>query len=114
MNLLRNFLNLSKMEQNWQSKLTAFDAELCKMVESLTGFECEPKNGGDHYFIKCDYSKHNEPEYILAMWDAIEGRTGDRLVGIKDYPEQTCIVAQIKFYSGRCKDAAFIPKHEQK
>ena len=39
------------MKNYWQTKLTAFDAELCKMVESLTGKPCEPKNGGSHYFF---------------------------------------------------------------
>ena len=97
----------------WKSKLTAFDAELCKMVESLTGLPCEPKNGGDSYFIECDYRNHNEPQWILALWDAIEGRVGNRLLEIKDDPERTCLMVHVKFYAGRCKDAAFIPKHEQ-
>lgn len=97
----------------WKSKLTAFDAQLCKMVESLTGLECEPKNGGDHYFIECNYRDHNDPQYILAMWDAIEGRAGDRLMEIHDDPERTCLMVRIRFYSEPCKDAAFIPKIEQ-
>lgn len=98
----------------WQHKLKPFDAELCKMVESLTGEPCEPKNGGDHYFIECNYRKHNDPQYILAIWDAIEGRAGSRLIEIKDDPERTSLMVRIRFYSGRCKDAAFIPKIEQK
>ena len=97
----------------WKSKLTAFDAQLCKMVESLTGFECEPKNGGDHYFIEPNYRDHNDPQFILALWDAIEGRAGDRLMEIHDDPERTCLWVRIRFYSGPCKDAAFIPKIEQ-
>ena len=53
-------------KQYWQIKLTAFDAELVKMVESLTGKPCEPKNGGNHFFFEADYEKHNDPQYILA------------------------------------------------
>ena len=101
------------MEQYWQNKLTAFDAELVKMVESLTGKPCEPKNGGDHYFFEADYEKHNEPEYIFAIWDAIEGRTGKRLVSIKDNPDRHALMVYVKFYSEPCADAAFIPKIEQ-
>lgn len=96
----------------WKNKLTAFDAQLCKMVESLTDVECEPKNGGDHYFIECSYREHNTPEFILAMWDAIEGRAGKRLLELKDEPERKCLFARISFYTEPCKDAAFIPKIE--
>lgn len=100
-------------KQYFQTKLTAFDAQLCKMVESLTEMECEPKNGGDHYFIECNYQKHNDPQFILALWDAIEGRAGDRLMEIKDDPERTALLVRIRFYSKPCEDAAFIPKIEQ-
>ena len=100
-------------QEYWKSKLTAFDAELCKMVESLTERPCEPKNGGNHYFIEIDYSKHNDPQYILAVWDAVEGRAGKRLISLKDDPERQCLWAHISFYSEPCKDAAFIPKIEK-
>lgn len=101
------------MKDMWKSKLTPFDAELCRMVESLTGIDCEPKNGGNHYFIEANYRNHNNPEYIVAMWDAIEGRCGKRLISIKDMPERTSLFVRISFYSEPCKDAAFIPKIEQ-
>ena len=97
----------------WKSKLTAFDAQLCNMVESLTEKECEPKDGGDHYVIEPDYGKHNDPQFICALWDAIEGRAGKRLVDITDDADRTCLVVKIKFYSEPCTDAAFIPKIEQ-
>ena len=100
-------------QQFWQSKLTAFDAELCKMVESLTERPCEPKNGGTHYFFEADYQKHNTPEYILAIWDAIEGRLGQRLISIKDDADRHALFVRVKFYKDGCPDAAFIPKIEQ-
>ena len=100
--------------EHWQKHLTAFDAALCNMVESVTGEPCEPKNGGDHYFIEPDYRKHNEPQFILALWDAIEGRVGERLMEIRDDPERERLFVKICFYNGPCKDAAFIPKHVQK
>lgn len=96
----------------WKSKLTAFDAELCKMVESLTEKPCEPKNGGTHYFFEADYEKHNDPQYILAIWDAIEGRVGKRIIAITDNAERHALMVRVKFYGERCKDAAFIPKIE--
>ena len=100
-------------KQYWQTKLTAFDAELCKMVESLTEKPCEPKNGGNHYFFEADYEKHNDPQYILAIWDAVEGRAGDRLKEIHDDPDRHCLWVRILFHDGPCKDAAFVPKIEQ-
>lgn len=101
------------MKDFWKKKLTAFDAELCRMVESLTGRPCEPKNGGGHYFIEIDYSLHNNPDYIAAIWDAVEGRTGDRMMKLEDKPERQCLVACILFHPGECKDAAFVPKVEK-
>lgn len=97
----------------WKRKLNAFDAQLCKMVESLTETECEPKNGGDHYFIEPSYKKHNDPQFILALWDAIEGRTGKRLISIEDNPDRHALFVRVKFYNDDCPDAAFIPKIEQ-
>ena len=97
----------------WKEKLTSWDSELCAMVESMTERPCKPKNGGDHYFIEPSYKNHNDPQFILALWDAIEGRAGERLMEIKDMPERQCLWVRIRFYSGPCKDAAFIPKIEQ-
>lgn len=100
-------------QEYWKTKLNAFDAQLCNMVESLTGQPCEPKNGGDHYFIEPDYKDHNEPQFILALWDAIEGRAGNRLLEIHDDPERTRLLVRIRFYNERCPESAFIPKYVQ-
>lgn len=97
----------------WHEKLTAFDAELCRMVETLTERPCTPKNGGTHYFFEVDYEKHSDPSYILALWDAIEGRAGKRLISIKDDADRHALFVRVKFYNGGCPDAAFIPKIEQ-
>lgn len=85
------------MEHDWHDKLTAFDAALIRMVESLTGVPCEPKNGGNHYFFEVDYQKHNDPFYILGVWDAIEGRVGSRLISIKDNAERHALFVRVKF-----------------
>ena len=87
------------MEPNefWRTKLTPFDTELAIMVESLTGKPCELKNGDNGYFFEADYENHNDPNYILAMWDAIEGRTGDRLLEIKDDAERHALFVRVKF-----------------
>ena len=81
----------------WQTKLTPYDAELEMMVESLTGIPCELKNGGDHFFFEANYRDHNDPQYICAIWDAIEGRAGNRLIEIQDQPERTSIFVRVKF-----------------
>ncbi len=93
----------------WKTKLVPFDAELFRMVESLTQMPCKPKNGGDHYFIEVDYSKHNEPEYISAIWDAIEGRMGERLFAIKDDAERHCILARIHFSEEKLPGFIYAP-----
>ena len=79
-------------------RLTPWDGELCMMVESLTGKPCKPKNGGTHYFIEVDYSLHDEPEYINAIYEAIAGRIGERLIKITDDPDAKRLIARIKFH----------------
>ena len=79
-------------------RLTPWDGELCMMVESLTGKPCKPKNGGTHYFIEADYSLHNEPEYINAIYEAIAGRIGERLIKITDDPDAQRLVVRVKFH----------------
>ena len=81
----------------WRTKLTPFDTELAIMVESLTGKPCELKNGDIGYFFEADYENHNDPNYILAMWDAIEGRTGERLLEIKDDADRHALFVRVKF-----------------
>lgn len=85
------------MEHNWEQKLTPFDAELAMMVESLTGKACELKDGGDNFYFEADYEKHNDPQYILAIWDGIEGRAGKRLMEIKDDPERHALFVRVKY-----------------
>lgn len=90
------------MENNWENKLTPFDYELAIMVESLTGKPCELCNGGDHFFFEADYENHaKEPEYLLAIWDAIEGRTGKRLVGMDDDPDRHVFIVSVLFSNQR-------------
>lgn len=96
----------------WKTKLTPFDAELCRMVEDLTGCECKPLNGGNHYFFEADYKNHNTPEYICAIWDAICGRVGNRLISIKDNAERHALLVRVKFMA-ECPEAAFVPKIEK-
>lgn len=68
-------------------KLTPFDAELARMVSSLTERECEPLVIDDCYTLIVDYSDHLDADYISAIFRAIEGRAGDRLMKIEDEPE---------------------------
>lgn len=84
----------------WKEKLTSWDSELCAMVESLTEMPCKPKNYAgcnDGYYIEADYSKHNNPDYILAISNAIAGRLGKRLINIENYPDRQILMARVKF-----------------
>lgn len=88
--------------EDWEKRLTPWDIELAIMVESLTGKPCELCNGGDHFFFEADYENHaTEPEYLLALWDAIDGRAGKRLVGMDDDPERHVFIVSVMFSNER-------------
>lgn len=83
---------------SWHKKLTPYDAELCRMVESLTGVETEPRLGGkDEYFIVVDYSAHPQPDWINAVLEAIQGRVGERFIEMTDEPEASRCIVHIRF-----------------
>lgn len=87
------------MESNdWKKRLTPFDAEMLMMVASLTQKECEPVFDDGGYRFNADYENHQtEPNWITALWGAIEGRAGERLLDIENIPECHCLVVKIKF-----------------
>ena len=98
----------------WKHKLTPFDSELCLMVESLTGQECDPKNGGaDQYFIVVDYSKRPEPDFISAVMDAVAGRVGERLVDMNDDPDAKRFVAHIKFSDSKYPGLVYLDRDDR-
>lgn len=94
---------------NWKDKLTPFDYECLMMVDSLTGRETEPKNGGDHYFFEADYSGIDSAEILSAIWEAIQGRFGERIVEMWDDPERRSFFVRVKFaekaFKARYKEA---------
>lgn len=85
------------MRDYWKTKLTELDIELCRAVQLLTKCPCEPKNGGDHYFIEVDYSNNPDPQRILTVWDFIEKHAGSRLIELEDDPERQCLWARVAF-----------------
>lgn len=88
--------------EDWEKRLTPWDIELAVMVKSLTGKPCELCNGGDHFFFEADYENHaTEPEYLLALWDAIDGRVGKRLVGMDDDPDRHVFIVSVMFSNER-------------
>ena len=101
------------MKDYWKRKLTTFDLQLCSMLGSLTGAPCEPKNGGDHYFLEADYSRDADPDRILAIWDAVEGRLGDRLMSISDDPDRRAMMIRVRFREGSCREEDFVPRKEE-
>lgn len=68
-------------------RLTPFDAECLRMVESLTGRETvpEPNEGGYSFEV---YYEGRDPDWAAAVLAAIEGRYGERLIRMEDEPEQ--------------------------
>ena len=79
-------------------KLTPWDMELCRMVESLTGKPCEPMDGGsEQFFIVVDYSEIKDIDVVAAIVGSVEGRVGQRLVDKIDDPDQRRITIHIKF-----------------
>lgn len=91
------------MTHEWKSRLTPFDYECLMMVDSLTGVETEPKNGGDHYFFEADYRKYDSPEVLGGIWQAIEGRFGDRILEMWDDPERKAFFVRVKFAEFKTK-----------
>lgn len=68
------------------------------MVEGLTGERCTLKYGEDCYFFEVDYSAHkNDVDYLAAVWAAIEGRIGGRLIEMQDIPERTAFMVRVAF-----------------
>lgn len=102
--------------RDWRKKLTAFDAQLCNMVENLTGESCEPVHQSrEHgYTIIVRYGKFEAPDKKAALWEAIAGRIGKRLGKVTDDEQNKIFFVKVKFYKDRCKDAAFVPKIERK
>lgn len=79
----------------WKERLTESDENLFRMVRSLIG-ECEPKNGGDHYFFEVKYNG-KDMDYLAGIMAAIEGRMGDRLLRFEDLPDAGCFIVYVKF-----------------
>lgn len=82
---------------SWREKLTPFDENLFRMVQSLTGEKCVAKNGGGYYFIVVDYSRHRDSDYVSAVLAAIQGRTGERFISMTDEPEAARVIVRIRF-----------------
>ena len=99
-------------EFDWKQKLTPFDAELALMVESLTGKPCELKNGGNCYFFTVNYIDHaNDPDYLAAICQAIEGRTGERLLEISDDTDQCQFMVHVKFSDTKYPGIVRLPRN---
>lgn len=80
-----------------EARLTPYDSELFLMVESLTGKKCVPKRGDGDFFFEVDYSCNRDPQFILALWDAVCGRLGERLIRITDDPDGSRLLVFAKF-----------------
>lgn len=99
------------MENNnefWREKLTSSDSALLLMVANLTESECQAKNGGDSYFFEASYAGHEDPAWVIMLWDAIVGRSGERLKEIRDDADKKCLFVRIAF-AAKDEDAGMYP-----
>lgn len=86
------------MEQVLEKKMNGIDRALIRLVKSVTKSECYVKNGGDSYFFDADYSKMDkDPEILSALYEAIEGMVGKRLLELNDNPDKQCFFVRVKF-----------------
>lgn len=97
--------------EDWKHKLVPFDYACLKMVENLTGLSIELKQSGLYYFYEADYSQHPDPDYVNAIYTAIEGRYGKRLIGIQDDAERQKLIVMVKFAQERSQVYTY-PKTE--
>ena len=101
------------MKDYWKSKLAPFDHGLCRMLSSLTGSACEPLYGGDCYFVDVHYGCGCDQDRILAIWDAVEGYLGERLLGIDDDPDRHALLVRVRFQDGPRREDGFVPRKEE-
>lgn len=86
------------MDKYLEKKLCSADLRLQRMVESVTKRPCHFKRGDGGYFFAADYAEVNDPQTILALWDAIEGYLGERLQTIADHPEHHALYVEVKYF----------------
>jgi len=97
---------------DWKQRLVPFDYECIRMVESLTEIPTEIKFGGSYYFFEADYSQHPEPDYVNAVFTAIEGRYGKRLIKIEDDADRKKLIVEVKFSQEKLPQIYTFPKTE--
>lgn len=81
----------------YEDKLSPFDWEVARMVESLTEEKTRPIPEEYNYLIIVNYFKHPEPLYIDAVIKAIEGRVGNRLLDVVDCADKGYIRVRIRY-----------------
>lgn len=78
-------------------RLTPFDYEACVMLESLTEREVVATELNKYFTIHVFYNKHNTPDYISAIIDAVRGRFGERFIEVNDDPERELLKFTIAY-----------------
>lgn len=78
-------------------RISPYDAETVMMLKSLTGRESFITEFDDHFTIHAFYSKHNDVDYINAIINAVQGRMGERYVGVDDNPGHTSLKFIVKY-----------------
>lgn len=79
-----------------ERRFTPYDIELCVMIESLLGCNCELQGHKDGYTITADKSKYQSgTKYMEAVREAIIGRTGDRFVSMDESRDE--LVVRVRY-----------------
>lgn len=78
-------------------QITPFDYEALVMLESLTGREVVPTELEDNFTFHAFYTKHNNPDYINAIINAIRGRFGERCIEVNDDPDNETLKFTIAY-----------------
>lgn len=99
---------------SWIDRLTPFDYETIRMVESLTERECTliKNSGEDLYNFEADYSQHDKQNYITAIKESIEGRLGERVKQIVDIPQEKKLLVEVYFSEEKLPEYYRYPKTE--
>lgn len=78
-------------------RTTPFDAETVMMLRGLTQRESFITQFDNNFTIHAFYSKHNDPDYISAVIDAVRGRMGERFIEVDDNPEMQMLKFTIAY-----------------
>ena len=81
-----------------KDRLNSTDFALLALCENLTGRAIEPKAGigFDNYFFEVDYVDNLDADWLAAVFAAIEGKAGERLMELYDDPDRHAFFVRMR------------------